>query len=69
MNSNNWTGLAVKSTLTGSKVIYDDTQRISFTDGTLTLKNVNAERSYALSVRFSKQFLHNSKYNSIERSV
>lgn len=43
MNSNNWTGLAVKSTLTGSKVIYDDTQRISFTDGTLTLKNVNAK--------------------------
>ena len=56
MNSNNWTGLAVKSTLTGSKVIYDDTQRISFTDGTLTLKNVNAKDHTRYQCAFQSSF-------------
>lgn len=43
MNSKNWTGLAAKSKLTGSKIIHDDPGRISFTEGSLTLKNVNVK--------------------------
>ncbi|CAH3180363.1 unnamed protein product [Porites lobata] len=43
MNSKNWTGLAAKSKLTGSKIIHDDPGRISFTEGSLTLKNINVK--------------------------
>ncbi|CAH3025497.1 unnamed protein product [Porites evermanni] len=43
VNSKNWTGLAAKSKLTGSKIIHDDPGRISFTEGSLTLKNINVK--------------------------
>lgn len=41
--SDRWTGLAIKSTLTESKVIYDDSQRIFIVNGTLTVKNITVQ--------------------------
>lgn len=43
VNSEQWAGLAIKSTLTGSKVIYDNPQRIFITNGTLTVKNITVK--------------------------
>ncbi|XP_068686507.1 peroxidasin-like isoform X1 [Montipora foliosa] len=43
VNSEQWAGLAIKSTLTGSKVIYDNPQRIFITNGTLTVRNVTVK--------------------------
>jgi len=56
MNSDSWAGLAIKSTLTGSDVIYDDPQRIFITNGTLTVKNVNTKDHTHYQCAFQSSF-------------
>lgn len=56
MNSKNWTGLAIKSTLTASKVIYDDPQRIFITNDTLVVKNVAVQDRTRYQCSFQSSF-------------
>ena len=56
MNSENWAGLAIKSTLTGSKVIYDDPQRIFITNDTLVVKNVAVQDRTRYQCSFQSSF-------------
>lgn len=56
MNSDRWAGLAIQSTLVGSKVIYDDPQRIFITNGTLTVKNVAVKDHTRYQCAFQSSF-------------
>ena len=56
INSKNWAGLAIKSTLTGSQVIYDDPQRIFMTNDTLVVKNVAVQDRTRYQCSFQSSF-------------
>lgn len=55
-NSDNWAGLAIKSTLTGGKVIYDDPQHIFITNDTLEVTNVSVEDHTRYQCSFQSSF-------------
>lgn len=54
--SDRWTGLAINSTLSESKVIYDDPQRIFIVDGTLTVKNITVKDRTRYQCAFQSSF-------------
>ncbi|XP_044180630.1 hemicentin-1-like isoform X4 [Acropora millepora] len=54
--SDRWTGLAINSTLSESKVIYDDPQRIFIADGTLTVKNITVKDRTRYQCAFQSSF-------------
>lgn len=54
--SENWAGLAVKSTLTGSKVIYDDPQHIFIANNTLQVTNVSVTDHTRYQCSFQSSF-------------
>ncbi|XP_074634697.1 hemicentin-1-like isoform X4 [Acropora palmata] len=54
--SDRWTGLAINSTLSQSKVIYDDPQRIFIVDGTLTVKNITVKDRTRYQCAFQSSF-------------
>lgn len=66
-NSEHWAGLAVKSTLTGSKVIYDDPQHIFITNNTLQVTNVSVEDHTRYQCAFQSSFF--SSPSTIELNV
>lgn len=66
-NSDNWAGLAVKSTLTGSKVIYDDPQRIFIMNNTLEVTNASVEDHTRYQCAFQSSFF--SSPSTIELNV
>lgn len=66
-NSENWAGLAVKSTLTGTKVIYDDPQHIFITNNTLQVTNVSVEDDTRYQCAFQSSFF--SSPSTIELNV
>lgn len=55
-NSETWAGLAIKSTLTGSKVIYDDPQHIFITNNTLQVTNVSVKDHTRYQCSFQSSF-------------
>lgn len=55
-NGDEWAGLAINSTMTGSKVIYDDPQRIFITDRTLNVMNVTEEDHTRYQCSFRSSF-------------
>lgn len=55
-NSDNWAGLAIKSTLTGSKVIHDDPQHIFMTNGALNVTNVSIKDHTRYQCAFQSSF-------------
>ena len=66
-NSDNWAGLAVKSTLTGSKVIYDDPQHIFIMNNTLEVTNASVEDHTRYQCAFQSSFF--SSPSTIELNV
>jgi len=66
-NSDDWAGLAVKSTLTGSKVIYEDPQHIFITNNTLQVTNVTVEDDTRYQCAFQSSFF--SSPSTIELNV
>lgn len=56
INSGEWAGLAVRSTLTGSKVIYDNPQRIFIINNTLTVRNVAVKDHTQYQCAFQSSF-------------
>lgn len=66
-NSENWAGLAVKSTLTGTKVICDDPQHIFITNNTLQVTNVSVEDDTRYQCAFQSSFF--SSPSTIELNV
>lgn len=55
-NSDEWAGLAIKSTLTGSKVIFDDPRHIFISDGTLNVMNVTVKDHTRYQCSFQSSF-------------
>jgi len=66
-NSDNWAGLAVKSTLTESKVIYEDPRHIFITNNTLRVTNVSVEDHTRYQCAFQSSFF--SSPSTIELNV